>query len=66
MDETERRHYSCQGNVSNLSSKEPSMGVPITQYAFESISVDHFFLKGNEFLALVDTQRDDVMPFYKL
>ena len=29
--------------------KEPSVGVPITQYAFESISVDHFFLKGNEF-----------------
>ena len=34
--------------------KEPSMGVPISQYAFESISVDHFFLKGNEFLTLVD------------
>ena len=34
--------------------KEPSMGVPISRYAFESISVDHFFLKGNEFLALVD------------
>ena len=31
--------------------KEPSMGVPISQYALESISVDHFFLKGNEFLA---------------
>ena len=34
--------------------KEPSMGVPISQYAFKSISVDHLFLKGNEFLALVD------------
>ena len=34
--------------------KEPSIGVPITQNAFESISVDHFFLKGNEFLVLVD------------
>ena len=34
--------------------KEPSMNVPITNYAFESLSVDHFFLKGNEFLAIVD------------
>ena len=34
--------------------KEPSMGVPVTQYAFESICVDHFFRKGNESLALVD------------
>ena len=30
------------------------MGVPGTQFAFESIIVDHFFLKGNEFLVLVD------------
>ena len=30
--------------------KEPSMGVPISQYAFESISEDHFVLKGNDFL----------------
>ena len=34
--------------------KEPSMGVPISQYAFESISINQFFLKGNEFLSLVD------------
>ena len=30
------------------------MGVPVTQFSFESIIVDHFFLKGNEFLALVN------------
>ena len=30
------------------------MGVPITNYALESLSVDNFFLKGNEFLAIVD------------
>ena len=34
--------------------KEPSRGVPLTQYAYESISMDHFFLKENEFLAVVD------------
>ena len=28
--------------------------MPITHYAFESLSVDHFFLKGNEFLAIVN------------
>ena len=26
--------------------KEPSMGVPSTNYAFKSLSMDHFFLKG--------------------
>ena len=34
--------------------KEPLMVETISQYAFESISGDHFFLKGNEFLAFVD------------
>ena len=34
--------------------KEPSMGVPITNFAFESLSINHFFLKGIEYLAIVD------------
>ena len=37
----------CQISHENAPSqpKEPSMGVPITQNAFKSISVGHFFLK---------------------
>ena len=34
--------------------KEPSMGVPRTKYAYEALSMDHFFLKGIEYLAIVD------------
>ena len=43
----------CHQNVPSQA-KEPSCGVPVTNYSFESICCDHFFLKGNEFLALVD------------
>ena len=35
-------------------SKEPSMGVPSTNYGFESLSMDHFFLKGMEYLGIVN------------
>ena len=34
--------------------KQPSMGVLKTKYAYEALSMDHFFLKGVEFLAIVD------------
>ena len=34
--------------------KQTSMGVLRTKYAFEALSMDHFFLKGVEFLAIVD------------
>ena len=34
--------------------KEPSKGVPSTKYAYEALSMDHFFLKGIEYLAIVD------------
>ena len=34
--------------------KEPSMGVPKTEYAYEALSIDHFLLKGVEFLEMVD------------
>ena len=43
----------CHQN-SPSQAKEPSCGVPVTNYAYESVCCDHFFLKGNEFLALVD------------
>ena len=33
--------------------KEPSMGVPITNYKVESLSMDHFF-KGIKYSAFVD------------
>ena len=35
----------CHQNAPSQA-KEPSVGVPLTQYAFESFCVDHFFLKG--------------------
>jgi hypothetical protein len=34
--------------------KLPSMGVLKTQYAYEALSLHHFFLKGVEYLAIVD------------
>ena len=34
--------------------KQPSMGVLKTKYAYEALSMDHFFLKGVEFVAIVD------------
>ena len=43
----------CHQNAPSQA-KEPSFGVPLTNYAYESMCCDHFFLKGNEFLALVD------------
>ena len=33
-----------------------SMGVPRTKYAYEALSMDHFFLKGVEYLAIVSAQ----------
>ena len=35
----------CHQNAPSQA-KEPSKGVPSTNYAFESLSMDHFFLKG--------------------
>ena len=43
----------CHQNAPSQA-KEPSKGVPSTNYAFESLSMDHFFLKGIEYLAIVD------------
>ena len=43
----------CHQNAPSQA-KEPSFGVPVTNYAYESMCCEHFFLKGNEFLALVD------------
>ena len=40
----------------SIPTKEPSMGVPSTNYAFESLSINNFFLKGIEYLAIVDRQ----------
>ena len=34
--------------------KGPSKGVPSTKYAYEALSMDHFFLNGIEYLAIVD------------
>ena len=34
--------------------KDPSIGVPSKNYAFESLSMDHFFFKGIEYLAIVN------------
>ena len=34
--------------------KQPSMGVLKTKYAYEALSMDHFFLKGVEYLAIAD------------
>ena len=34
--------------------KQPSMGVLRTKYAYEALSMEHFFLKGVEYLAIVD------------
>ena len=34
--------------------KQPSMGFLRTKYAYEALSMDHFFLKGVEYLAIVD------------
>ena len=34
--------------------KQPSMGILRTKYAYEALSMDHFFLKGVEFLAIAD------------
>ena len=53
IDQMRAMYQVCHENVPSQA-KEPSAGVPVTQYAFESICLDHFFLKGNEFLALVD------------
>ena len=43
----------CHQNAPSQA-KEPSKGVPSTNYAYESLSMDHFFLKGIEYLAIVD------------
>ena len=43
----------CHENVPSQP-KQPSMGVLKTKYAYEALSMDHFFLKGVEFLAIVD------------
>ena len=43
----------CNQNVPSQA-KEPSMGVPSTSYAFKSLSMDHFFLKGIYYLAIVN------------
>ena len=43
----------CHGNAPSHA-KEPSKGVPSTNYVYESLSMDHFFLKGLEYLAIVD------------
>ena len=34
--------------------KQPTMGVLRTKYAYEALSMDHFFLKGVELLVIVD------------
>ena len=43
----------CQENA-HSQPKEPSVGVLRAKYAYEALSMDHFFLKGVDFLAIVD------------
>ena len=43
----------CHENAPSQA-KLPSMGVLQTKYAYEALSMDHFYLKGVEFLAIVD------------
>ena len=43
----------CNQNAPSQA-KQLSMGVQSTNYAFESLSIDHFFLKGIEYIAIVN------------
>ena len=43
----------CHENAPSQA-KEPSRGVLKTKYAYEALSMDHFFLKGVEYLAIAD------------
>ena len=43
----------CHENAPSQA-KEPSKGVSGTKYAYESLSMDHFYLKGIEYLAIVN------------
>ena len=43
----------CHEN-SPSQAKEPSKGVPSKRFVYEAISMDHFFLKGVEYLVIVD------------
>jgi len=52
----EHTRASCRTCHENAPSnpKEPAMGVLQTKFAYEALSIDHFFLKGVEFLAVSD------------
>ena len=41
-----------ENDISNP--KQPSIGVLKTKYAYEALSMDHFFLRGVEYLAIAD------------
>ena len=43
----------CHENAPSQA-KLPSMGVLQTKYAYEALSMDHFYLKGVEYLKIVD------------
>ena len=43
----------CHENAPSQA-KEPAMGVLKTKFAYEALSIDHFYLKGVEYLAISD------------